>query len=262
MLCINWPIVLVNTAVLYLLIILTLPFNQVYSTIFLFTLIAFWTRLPGVGIRQPFFPVLCAADMVDFFSMIIAINVSGFTGGIVCVYSNIMSRLAGIYPSWRFTIEDSFGMFIACLSIPYIRDAFGLSIFACMLAFTLVRAIVVLPISFALTTISYVQWFTEMIVGLTALLIINGIYAKFFGGFLNNLLTEGVNFSWILFILVTIVIIIFYGTVFGYSKAQGEMIKKTVRHVVKKGVERVLSKDTINTQRHDIDEIKKIKDNI
>jgi hypothetical protein len=44
-------------------------------------------------------------------------------------------------------------------------------------------------------------------------LLINGFYARFFGFYLDGLLQEGVKFNWILFIIVTLVILAAYRTV-------------------------------------------------
>ena len=68
---IHWPVALFITAVLYILTIVCLPFNQTYSTLFMFAIISFWSRLPGVGIPSPML-FLYFMDVIDFFSVIIS----------------------------------------------------------------------------------------------------------------------------------------------------------------------------------------------
>jgi hypothetical protein len=239
--------------------ILFLPFSPAYATVMLFAMISFWTRIPAVGIPMPYFPVLLAADMVDFFSMIISLNLGGLTGGIVSLYANLMSRLCGVYPSWKFALEDAGSMFIACLMIPFIKSAFGLDIFSCMIVFTLIRAIILVPISFVLKTIPLVQWIVEFITGISAVFIFNGIYARFFGNFFNGILEKGVSFNWILFLFVTAVIVVFYVSVFGTSKTiKLPPIMKIVKHYLHKSK----AKEDAKASDQDKEDIRIIKGSI
>ena len=75
----NWPIIIVTTITLYALTILTLPFNAIYATILLFSLISFWSRLPGVCIYEPV-SIIYLMDFVDIFSIIIAIYIGPAQG--------------------------------------------------------------------------------------------------------------------------------------------------------------------------------------
>ena len=234
MLMLNWPVVLTTTVVLYAGILLTLPFNPVYATVFLFTLIAFWSRLPGVGIIDPSY-IIYLADFVDLFSLIVAINIGGFYGGLVALFGNIISRFCGVYPMWYMVVEDAIGQFIVCLMIPFIHVALGGDIFISMIIYTVLRVVIILPVDFFLYPASKVQWLIEVVVGLVGVFIINGFYAKTFGGFFDNLLKSGVNFSWPLFFFVTIVILLFYLFVFGRSTSKkGPGVAMTIKGIVHK----------------------------
>ena len=262
MIFINWPIVLTTTGLLYILMLITLPFNPVYATVLLFTLIAFWSRLPGVGIAHPFL-ILWVADLVDFFSLIIAVNLSGFAGGSFSLFCNLWARLCGFMPTWRFTLEDAGTMFAACLIIPFLYPMLGNDIFVAMIVFTVIRAILLIPINFLLYPGSFIQWIIEWSVGISAILVINGAYAKFFGNFFNNMLAKGFHFSWPLFFFATIVIIAFYFALFGRNDDRSASVKKTVKGIIRNQVKRIRKKKAPKHAANDeLEEMKRIKDSL
>lgn len=211
MLAVIWPFVIGITMTLYSLVLLTFPFSTTTATVFLFLIIAFWSRLPGVGIPHPFF-ILYNADLVDVFSMIIAINIGGFQGAIFSVTANLLSRAVGVWPDWGAVISDCFSMAIVCFIIPFVHAATGSHILLTMTLFTLLRAIIWVPLDLIFYPIGPVQYIIEWVISISSLIFINGIYAQFFGGFFTRLLEQGVQFNWILFFIVTAVILIVYFT--------------------------------------------------
>jgi len=263
MISLNWPIVLTTTGVLYGLILLTLPFSPVYATLFLFTLIAFWSRLPGVGIPTPYFPIIWVADFVDLFALIVSINLGGFAGVLLSIFANLWGRMCGIWPGWRFTFEDAFSQAAVCMIIPYVHIALGGDILVSMMAYTIIRAIVLFPINLLLRIDPLPKFIIEWTVGIISIFIINSLYARIFGDFFDNLLQKGVSFSWILFLIATAVIIVFYVSVFGAGDVKKH--KKTAKKVVKVVRKRITHKkedqnkiDHINSK--EMDEMQKIKD--
>jgi len=109
-----WPLIIGITIVLYILILITLPFSNAWTTIFLFTLISYWSRLPGCGIRTPFF-ALYLADVVDLFSMIIAINIGGFIAAVFSAFCNLASRIGGVTPPWNGVINLTIIQALVCI---------------------------------------------------------------------------------------------------------------------------------------------------
>jgi hypothetical protein len=251
--------VLFTTVVLYAGILIALPFNPIYATIFLFTLMAFWSRLPGVGIIDPSY-ILYLTDFVDLFSLIVAINLGGFYGGLIALFGNIVPRFCGVYPMWYMVIEDAIGQFIVCMVIPLIHVAMGGDIFVSMIIYTILRIILILPVDFFLYPGSKVQWIIEIVVGMVGLFIINGFYAKSFGLFFDGLLAKGVQFSWPLFFFVTAIILIFYITLFGRSKKSTFSIKNTVTGIIKKHKKKKQQDNSAITPDAEFMEIKKIKE--
>jgi hypothetical protein len=217
---INWPIVLMTTVVLYALTILSLPFSAVYASVFLFAIIAFWSRLPGVGIPHPLF-ILYNTDFVDLFALLLAINLGPHWGIAMVIFGNVWSRVAGVHPEWGAIGSDTGSMSLACLAAPLCHSLMGGDILMTMIAFTTIRWILWQPMDLIFWpqvwgNIGHKIMLT--LVGAPSLFLINIFYTQIFGDFFDNLLKAGVQFNWILFFFVTIVITIFYLSVFNRSK--------------------------------------------
>ncbi len=208
MLVLMWPLIILTTVVLYLLILITLPFNSVYATLFLFTLIGFWTRLPGVGAPHPFW-ILYNMDLIDVFSIIIAINLGGPTGAMFALFTNIWSRFCGVWPDWLPVMKDSIFQAILCLFMPIIYALTG-SLLATTVAFTVGRSLLFITVGMFVPHRGIIEQIFAEIQFQATLLFINGMYVMFFGNFFSNLLEKGVQFSWILFLFATAVIVVAY----------------------------------------------------
>ncbi|MBT3464727.1 hypothetical protein HOD20_04250 [archaeon] len=205
MFAIQWRMVKAITIISYIFIIFNLPFNPATSSIILFGLIAFWSRLPGVGTPPPG-DWLAMLDVVDIFSLIIAINISGMKGAIFSLVINISSRVVGSFPSWISVLKDTVAQFVVCLIVPFIYNLVGQNIIVTTIWYSILRFIIV----FALR-VFYAEspWFFAVFAIIGAGIVqafINSFYAGLFGNFFDNLLKSGIKFSWILFLFATVVI--------------------------------------------------------
>ncbi len=173
--------------------------------VFLFALFGFWSRLPGVGIPTPFY-LFYLMDFVDFFSLIIAVNVGGIQGAIVSVFLNLSSRLCGITPGWVGVFKDAIAQGVVCLIIPFVVSWTSANIVMSMIWYTVLRTLMFIPMQIFFPTRSFTSFITNVIVCLPLLLIINVFYAKILGNFLTATLQHGVAFNWTLFIIATVII--------------------------------------------------------
>ncbi len=200
-----WSFVHAITLSLYGLVVLSLPFSAVAATVFLFAILAFWSRLPGVGIPLPF-NFLYLADLADFFSMIVAINVSGPIGAVFSLFSNLVSRAVGVTPDWHLVINDAISQAILCLVIPYVHAATGSNFILSMTIYTIARILM-------MSVLNVIEGFRSIFeqlpktaaVGFLQVMI-NNIYMVFLGGIMSSLLENEANFSWPLFFSVTAII--------------------------------------------------------
>jgi len=230
-LVVYWPIVYLVTAILYIMMILFLPFNQVKATVFLFLIVAFWSRIPGVGFPSPFY-ILYLADFIDFFALIVAVNLGGIYGVFFVIFGNIVSRACGVYPSWLGVIKDTIALSVACLVIPLIHSALGSDIFLSMIIFSVIRLLMFFPMRILPVETSFPQFLLEMLGAGTISIIINAFYASLFGTFFDSLLKKGMQFSWPLFIFCTIVILIAMGVFKKLSvRKAGVPISKKLRKI-------------------------------
>jgi hypothetical protein len=258
MLMLNWPLVLITTVVLYALIIITLPFNAVYATLFLFALIGFWSRLPGVGIPHPGL-FLYMADLIDVFSIIIALNLGGFAAASFVTFGNLWSRACGVFPEWLGVMKDTVGQSITCFLMPVIYAFLGGNLVMVAIAYTIIREIFFLSFTVFLPTRSLVHQIMTEIGVLSSLIIINSLYMKLFGSFFDDLLGKGVTFSWPLFLFATAVILVLYITFFRKSKNINinASLGKVVKRVKKINNKKKQPKKT-DSQFDDVNRIKEM----
>lgn len=232
---IHWPIVFVITGALYVLTIITLPFNPQLATVFLFAIVAYWSRLPGVGIPSPFF-VLYQADIVDMLSMIVAINISGPAGAAFTIFCNLTSRMAGIFPKWAGVINDASSQAVMCLFMPLVHS-FTQNVFVDMMIYTIARRLgfivgwFIFPVYGSFAYFFFVLW-----PGATAVaLLINGFYAKYFGFYFDSVMRNGVAFNWPMFIVVTIIVVLVWQMMTGKKASkylhQGALLKAAFKKI-------------------------------
>ncbi|MFC1649054.1 hypothetical protein ACFL1B_06405 [Nanoarchaeota archaeon] len=232
MIALIWPLVILFTVMLYGLMLLSLPFSSTWATFFLFTLIAFWSRLPGVGIPSPLW-LLYVADVIDVLAMIVAINMGGIYGGVLSLFANIGGRACGYFTPWGANLSDAIAMFFTCLIIPFVHPLLGGDLFLTMVAFMIIRIIIIIPLDFlGFYQIPLGRYIVELIAVGAALFFFNSLYTKVFGDFFDNLLKSGVAFSWTLFTFATIVILSSYLIMFVFSKkARARKSKKKKEEV-------------------------------
>jgi len=246
--------------------LLSLPFNTQFATILLFTIIAYWSRLPGVGIPHPFF-IIYSMDFVDFFTMLIAVNVGSFQGAIFTIFCNLASRASGTFPKWDAVLLDALFQSILCFICPIIFSITGNLLFT-MLCFTVLRDVMYFLVWFIYPRWGFAYHIMLTIVAAVTIITINTFYTKLFGDFLFQLLEKGVKFNWILFLFTTIVILIFYISVFGLSKRKKKkkrrLLKKiitTVKHVPEESYPNKISpeKDVFVSADKELEDFSRIK---
>jgi hypothetical protein len=207
MIGIHWGIIRIVSGILYILMLLTLPFSVTASTMLLFTLIAFWSRLPGVAIVTPLW-ILYMIDVVDLFSMLVAINVGGIYGAVIAAFCNFVPRIAGITPPWSDVVKDTIIQPIICLIIPFVYSVVN-DITACMIIYTLLRQAGFFFANFIYPEHGlFPKYLVIFILYTTTQTIVNYMLSKYFGGFFNNVIASGVGFNWILFLIATIVVLL------------------------------------------------------
>ena len=256
MIIVVWPLVIITTIILYLLIILSLPFNSLYATMFLFSLIAFWTKLPGYCIAEPL-PVIYSMDFVDIFVIIIAVHINVFYAATFALFWNIFPRLCGGYKPWGGISKDGLSMAILAIFVPLMSIISGGDLLKVVLIFSILRYPLLLSMNFIIQTMDWPTHIIRVSAAAVSVLFINVIYAKFFGSFFENLVKEGASFSWIMFLIASVVILTFSIIFMGFSPTKTGT--NTLKQIIK--MTKKYNKTNSNIVG-DVQEIKFIKESL
>lgn len=248
MISVNWPIVITTTGILYVLTILLLPFNPLYATLFLFSIIAFWSRLPGVCIMEPL-PIMYMMDFIDILAIVIAIKVNPVLGGFFAFFWTLFPRMAGIMYPYLAIFKDALILGLLAMLSPIVYTMTG-SLLVTVMAFSIIRIPGLILFNLILPHRPFVEHTIRITLSGIALTFVNSFYAKIFGGFFTDLLEKGVAFNWILFLIVTFVVISFATAFLGFSP------KKTVKNV-SKGVVKLVRK---NVHKNNSSSDREVKD--
>jgi len=209
----------------------------VQATIMLFSLIAFWSRLPGVCIYEPI-SFIYLMDFVDIFSIIISIYINPVYGAVFSLVWNLYPRLAGAYKTWPAIAKDSAIQAFVTLLCPLFFAIWG-SLAAVVIIYSVLRFVLYWILNIFVPTRGFVEQTIRLIISGVALFFINMLYTQLFGDFFVSLMQEGASFSWALFFIATAVIIVFSVAVFGFSpKKAGKKAIKNVARIVKHQIHR------------------------
>ncbi len=201
------PIYYVSIALL-LLTIFSATINSVVATIVLFTLVSLWTRIPGLIL-----PVARDLEMIDFFMLILAVNLGGIQAALFGVFALWFAKLFGPLENPHYTIKDSLAFVISGLLLPAIFAVTG-SLLLTIYAFVLLRYAIRFIISVGIDPDCLFEEITVIVLGIPIGLITNTIFVNIFGDFTSKLINEGLSFSIELFGFAATVILAIAATMY------------------------------------------------
>jgi len=197
-----WNQLKITTGILYIIFLLLLVISPFYAAILLFSIICMWSRIPCM--ISDFTKDM---DIIDFFSVLIAINVGGAFAGVFGMINLVLPRIFGPREYILYTIKDGICFFLCGLLTPfwyYVTDG---NLLITMYMFTAMRytfyillTLVIDPSQIGLETFMCAA-------GIPVAYVTNTIYVTFFGKSLDNIFKKGLSVSWELFAFVTAVII-------------------------------------------------------
>ncbi len=214
------PVYYVSIALL-LLAIFSVTINPVVATIILFTLVSLWTRIPGLIL-----PVARDLEMIDFFMLIIAVNLGGPQAAVFGVFALWFAKIFGPLENPHYTIKDSVAFVISGLLLPIIFTVTG-SLLMTIYAFVLLRYAIRFIISVGIDPDCLFEEITVIVLGIPIGLITNTIFVNVFGDFTTKLISEGLSFSLELFGFVAIIILAIGATI--YLRRFSGKIKKRAK---------------------------------
>jgi len=199
-----WKPIKITSAIIYALILLLLPFSSFWATILLFALICFWSRIPCL--ISMFTKDL---EVIDFFTVMLAIHVGGVFGGIFGAAIMLFSRIFGPNEWYLYTIKDAIAILVGGLLSPLLFMMLGNPLYT-MYCFTLIRYAVYLLLTVVLEPEYLGLELGLCFSGIFIAYFSNTIMMKFFEEPLSKMLAEGVSFDVTLFLFATSVVGFYY----------------------------------------------------
>jgi len=165
-------------------------------------------------------------DVIDFFSVLIAINLGGIPAAFFAAFNLALPRFFGPVEPLNYTIKDSVSMFGAALFTPMWYSITGHSLLITMYMFTFHRYLhyIVLDLLFDQQSIGFDM--SYCCIGLPTAYFMNTIIVKVIGEGMDQMMKKGIVVSKEIFLFTTLIIILIY--------AIGEYKKKRKEKVVKK----------------------------
>jgi len=247
-----WGPLIKTTIGLYLIVILLAAVFPPAATILMFAILCLWSRVPCM--LSNFTKDM---DVIDFFAVLLAVNLGGLFAGIFGFVLMWFSRIFGPAEDLEYTLKESITFFIAGLLTPFFYILTGKNILLTMYCFTLfgrygvylIQDLIVSPGLFWLD-LGYIA------VGIPIAYFSNTILISIFGDGLDRLFDSGLQLSGGLLIFMTIVVICFY--VIGKMIAQtGEQMIEDDETTFKEAIQSIEPHDVIMSY-FDIDELPEI----
>jgi len=199
-----WKPIKITSIIIYIVILLVFPFSSFWATIILFGLICFWSRIPCL--ISMFTKDL---EVLDFFTVMLAIHIGGLFGGLFGAAIMLFSRLFGPNEWYLYTIKDSICLLVGGLLSPLIFLWTG-SALTTLYAFTIIRYVLYMILTILIEPEFIMLELGLCIAGIGVAFASNTIIMKFFEAPLASVIEHGVKFNFTLFIFATLVVGFFY----------------------------------------------------
>lgn len=200
-----WKPLQKTTILLYAgVLLLALPAPKI-ATLLLFGLVALWSRIPAMMTM-----FTKDVEVVDFFTVIIALNMGPFIGGIFGTGLILFSRIFGPAEDIDYTLKESICFFVGAFFSYGVFHWTGANVMITMFSFTFIRYAFYLVLD--LVTTPNKVFLTLIILAISApiAVISNLLWVNLFGDALNRIFEKGAVVSWELLVFVTGAILVFF----------------------------------------------------
>ncbi len=194
-----------TTVVMYLLVLLLAFPAPKLATLLLFAIVALWSRVPAMMTM-----FTRDVEVVDFFTVIISLNMGPLIGGIFGAGLILFSRIFGPLEDLDYTFKESICFFVGAFFSYYVYALTGANVMITMFSFTFVRY-AFYPVLDLLATPNKV-FLTLIILTVSApvAVVSNLLWVNLFGDALNRIFEKGAVLSWELLLFVTSAILVFF----------------------------------------------------
>lgn len=196
------------TSIAVLALILLLAFIEPFAaTLLSFALLALWSRIPCMTND-----ITKDLEVVDLFTILIAINVGRFWGGLFGLSIMLVSRLyntgesGGYSETPLYTIIDAFSLFLVGLLAPNIYSLAGNSLVYSLYFSTAFRYFLGYAELAVFVPSEFFYWLRLVVPALASAYVANTLAALLLGDYAAGLLKSGLSLPWGLVFLFFIVL--------------------------------------------------------
>ncbi|MBR9700162.1 hypothetical protein GOV09_06920 [Candidatus Woesearchaeota archaeon] len=203
---IRWKPLITTTIVMYILVLLFWAIYQPIATILLISILCLWSRVPAM---VSWFTK--DTDVIDFFTVFIALNVGGLWGGVFAWTVFMFSRFFGPVEDFEYTIKDANAFFIGGLLTPFFFTITGGNLLLTIYFFTIFgRYAVYLFQDLVFTPAKIILDAGLILVGIPIAYFSNTFLVTAFGDTLNDIFRTGMKVNIGLFLTVTGLVLFFF----------------------------------------------------
>lgn len=194
-----------TTVIMYLLVLLLAFPAPKIATLLLFAIVALWSRVPAMMTM-----FTRDTEVVDFFTVIISLNMGPLIGGIFGAGLILFSRIFGPLEDLDYTFKESICFFVGAFFSYYVYAWAGANVMITMFSFTFIRY-AFYPVLDLITTPNKV-FLTLIILAISApvAVVSNLLWVNLFGDALNRIFEKGAVISWELLLFVTGAVLVFF----------------------------------------------------
>jgi hypothetical protein len=211
----------IATAIMFVLSLGLIPFHPLAATLLMFSIICLWSRIPAL--ISAFTKDL---EVIDFFTVFIALNIGGVAGGIFGAANLLFSRLFGPLEWPYYTVKDAISIFAGGFLSPIVF-VYTNDILITMYIFTLIRYALYLLLT---VLIEFEALLLE--VGICAISIFvafasNTITVSVFGSVIDSVLQTGlqVNLTLIGFVAAIVILMSLSKILLVIEQRKGQILK-------------------------------------
>lgn len=204
---IRWGALYYTSLVVFALILLFSLLNPFVVTILSFALLALWSRVPCMTND-----ITKDLEVVDLFTILIALNIGRFGGGLFGLSLMLFSRIynkgeqGGYSETPIYTIIDAFSLFLVGLLAPNIYSLMGNSLVYSLYVSTAIRYVLGYAELAIFVPSEFFYWFRLVIPALATAYAFNTVSAIVLGDYVSGLLKSGLSVPWglVLFFFVVL----------------------------------------------------------
>lgn len=198
---IRWTELYYASFAIFGLILFSAVFEPFWAAILSFVLVCLWSRVPCM--MSDYAKDL---EVVDFFTVLVAVNLGGQVGAFFGAGNLWFSRLFGKIEHPIYTFNDSVAFAVSGLLTPWVYGYWHGNLLLTMYTFTAIRYIVYFLVALITSGEMIVYEVQLLLMGIFVAYMSNTALVYLFGDYVTRLFTKGLGLDWGLFGFIIVVL--------------------------------------------------------